>query len=87
MLRPFWIGLLLLAAMNAALAASVRPAPKARHSDGPKDATPEQTCETDRTGAFVRCVAFTGVRRERCEAKADDAYDECLERARAPAHK
>ena len=44
----------------------------------------EATCEAARTEALHRCAHYTDTGRDRCDAKAEDAYKKCL--SRVPKH-
>jgi len=43
-----------------------------------------EVCETGCTGAIIRCIQYTTVSRDRCDARAAKAYEKCLTEIKTP---
>lgn len=44
----------------------------------------EETCDAARAEALHRCAHYTDAGRDRCDARAEKAYEKCLKRIKKP---
>ena len=44
----------------------------------------QEACDTGCTGALIRCIQYASVGRDRCDAKAEKAYEKCLNGIKKP---
>ena len=75
----FGVSLSAIAAADRAKPMGATPSPPATESH-----PTQEDCETGCTGALIRCIQYTNVGRDRCDAKAEKTYERCLKGIKKP---